>query len=454
MDNATVKGISSGKDNSQNNDRTIVDTAAAVLADVPPLAAGPFASQAATKYDTTSPPLCEAAPLPSRNSSETSHTVGESAEQAVREKPESISSHTKEEKDNHASTKSSVWNRFAKNKKTKDDKAVKISPEDDPDLKHFTPSQRRIILAQTEMGSEKRKIGYLDLYRFATKFELALNALGLVAAAGAGVITPYVHVSQQRGIRNSPSAICLRLMTVFFGDLTAAFTSWGYAIAAGQDTGPAREILNAQVDKNVRLLCYIAIAMFGCCFIYMSTWIYTGQKIADRIRQEYLRAVLRQNVGWFDKLGAGEVTTRINTDTHSIQLGISEKVSVSIFNIATFIAGFAIAFSVNWKLTIVIATMVPAIMIVGALMSMSEAKLEKESLDCLGRGGTVAEETIASVRTVHAFGTQKKLVDLYEIPNLQAFAIGKKRSAYFGLGMASFFFIIFAGYALTFYWVG
>jgi len=35
---------------------------------------------------------------------------------------------------------------------------------------------------------------------------------------------------------------------------------------------------------------------------------------SKRVRERYLAAVLRQDVAFFDTLGAGEVTTRIQTD--------------------------------------------------------------------------------------------------------------------------------------------
>ena len=47
----------------------------------------------------------------------------------------------------------------------------------------------------------------------------------------------------------------------------------------------------------------------------MYIWVYTGEVNAKRIREKYLRAVLRQDIAFFDKVGAGEVTTRIQTDT-------------------------------------------------------------------------------------------------------------------------------------------
>jgi len=42
--------------------------------------------------------------------------------------------------------------------------------------------------------------------------------------------------------------------------------------------------------------------------------------------RKYLQAVLRQNIAFFDRLGAGEVTNRISHDVDLIQDGISDKV--------------------------------------------------------------------------------------------------------------------------------
>jgi ATP-binding cassette subfamily B (MDR/TAP) protein 1 len=55
--------------------------------------------------------------------------------------------------------------------------------------------------------------------------------------------------------------------------------------------------------------------MFVCTYTYMLTWVYTGEVITKRIRERYLQATLRQNIAYFDSVGAGEVATRIQTDT-------------------------------------------------------------------------------------------------------------------------------------------
>ena len=60
------------------------------------------------------------------------------------------------------------------------------------------------------------------------------------------------------------------------------------------------------------------IGMLVATFIYMYTWVYTGEVNAKRLREKYLQAVLRQDIAYFDNVGAGEVATRIQTDTRKL----------------------------------------------------------------------------------------------------------------------------------------
>lgn len=47
----------------------------------------------------------------------------------------------------------------------------------------------------------------------------------------------------------------------------------------------------------------------------MNIWVYTGEANAKRVRERYLQAVLRQDIQFFDNVGAGEVATRIQNET-------------------------------------------------------------------------------------------------------------------------------------------
>jgi len=57
-------------------------------------------------------------------------------------------------------------------------------------------------------------------------------------------------------------------------------------------------------------------------------WTRTGERQASRMREKYLRAVLRQDVGYFDLhvTSTSDVITSVSSDTLVIQDVLSEKV--------------------------------------------------------------------------------------------------------------------------------
>ena len=76
-------------------------------------------------------------------------------------------------------------------------------------------------------------------------------------------------------------------------------------------------------------------------------------------------------------------------------------------NSSTFIAGFAAGFIKNWQLTLVMMGMAPLMALSGALMMTLMAGLEKKGQDAYSKAGAVAQERLASIRTVQACGKEE-----------------------------------------------
>ena len=129
--------------------------------------------------------------------------------------------------------------------------------------------------------------------------------------------------------------------------------------------------------------------MFLTTYAYMYIWVYTGEVNARRVRERYLQAVLRQDIAYFDNVGAGEVATRIQTDTRKfraglakfhtrltrptildlVQQGISEKVAMVVNFLGAFVCGFALAYARQWRLALAMSSMLPCIAIAGGFMN-------------------------------------------------------------------------------------
>lgn len=64
-----------------------------------------------------------------------------------------------------------------------------------------------------------------------------------------------------------------------------------------------------------------------CFLAELVCWIVTAERQTARIRSLYLKAILRQDVGFFDKeINTGEIVERMSVDTVIIQNAIGEKV--------------------------------------------------------------------------------------------------------------------------------
>ncbi|KAK9762520.1 hypothetical protein K7432_011664 [Basidiobolus ranarum] len=288
-----------------------------------------------------------------------------------------------------------------------------------------------------EKSSEEKPatptVSLRELFNFATKFDWILMFVGLLAALISGAAVP--------------------LETVLLGHLINTFKEFGIKTASGVVTPEDVTNFRTEVNSCALYYVYLSIIILFTTYAYMSTWVYAGERQTRKIRESYLAAVLRQEIAWFDKFGAGEITTRITSDTNLIQDGISEKFPQSCTYLFTFISAFIIAFTCSWKLTLALSSIIPVMVTSATITNIFVSKYVQRALDHYSVSGTLAEEVISSIRTATAFGQQKKLSEMYN-QNLElARKQGVKKALASGIGIGVIFFTLYNVYGLTF-WLG
>lgn len=306
-----------------------------------------------------------------------------------------------------------------------DSHVIKVEKEDNLDpFRHLPPDEALILKKQVEIPIVKSS--YWTLYRYATTNDKIIIAISVICSIAGGAALP--------------------LMTVIFGNLAGQFQ--GLFL----NTVPSGEF-DKILAHNVLYFVYLAIGEFATVYISTVGFIYTGEHISGKIRERYLEACLRQNVGFFDKLGAGEITTRITADTNLIQDGISEKVGLTLAAVATFVTAFVIGFIKAAKLTGILMSTVVAITLIMGGASRFIVKYNKRSLESYALGGTIAEEVISSIRNATAFGTQDKLAKQYDQHLIEAEKWGYKVKVTLGFMVGGMMGIVYLNYGLAF-WQG
>ncbi|CAL5442290.1 unnamed protein product [Camellia sinensis] len=209
------------------------------------------------------------------------------------------------------------------------------------------------------------------LFSFADFTDYVLTLVGTMAAIGNG--------------------ICMPLMSVLLGELIDSF---GQTVNTHQ-------------------------------FSKVACWMVTGERQSARIRSLYLRTLLRQEIGYFDKeTTTGEIISRMSGDTFLIQDAMGEKVGKFIQLVASFFRGFVIALIKGWLLTLVLLSSVPPIIISTGIMIIITAKMTSRGQIAYSLAGTVVEQTIGSIRTVASFTGERQAINKYKKSLLKAYRSG------------------------------
>ncbi|KAJ1687410.1 hypothetical protein LUZ63_018800 [Rhynchospora breviuscula] len=274
-----------------------------------------------------------------------------------------------------------------------------------------------------EEKEEEGKVSMLKLFKFADGFDLWLMVIGTIAALVNGISQP--------------------MMTFIFGQMVDAFG------------GATSDNVLDRVNNSVLNFVYLAIGTGIAAALQVACWTMTGERQATRIRAMYLKAVLRQDIAYFDKeMTTGKVVGRISADTVLIQDAIGEKVGKFMQLLATFIGGFVVAFVKGWLLSLVMLSAIPPVVIAGAAAASVISKVSSQGQTTYSEAGSVVEQTLGNIKTVASFNGENRAVSLYDKHIRKAAQATAKEGAVNGFGMGSVFFIFFCSYGLAIWYGG
>ncbi|KAL8137374.1 hypothetical protein V2J09_003375 [Rumex salicifolius] len=230
----------------------------------------------------------------------------------------------------------------------------------------------------------------------------ALMSLGLIGSVGDGLTLPF---------------------TLYI--LSSIMNHLGSTVSLN-DT----HFLTDTVNKNTKFLCYVAVSAWCLCFIEGFCWTRTAERQASRMRVRYLKAVLRQDVTYFDLhvSSTSQVITGVSSDS---------LVPNFVMNMSCFLGSYLVAFLMLWRLAVVgfpfvVLLVIPGLMYGRMLMSLSR-KLAVE----YSKAGTIVEQAVSSIRTVYAFVGENKTSSAFSSALEGSVKLGLKQGVAKGLAIGS-----------------
>ncbi|KHG26035.1 ABC transporter B family member 15 [Gossypium arboreum] len=265
------------------------------------------------------------------------------------------------------------------------------------------------------MGNEKEKQKKINgsirsIFMHADDVDMWLMTLGFIGAVGDGFCTPLVLLVTSKLMNN-------------LGD-SSAFTA---------------DMFIHNINKNSMALLYLACGSWVACFLEGFCWSRTGERQATRMRAGYLKAILRQDVGYFDLhvTSTAEVITSVSNDSLVIQDVLSEKVPNFLMNVAIFVGCYMVAFIMLWRLAIVGFPFAVVLVIPGLMYGRGLIGIARKISEEYNKAGTIAEQAISSIRTVYSFVGESKTIAEFSAALQVSVKLGLRQGLAKGLAIGS-----------------
>ncbi|XP_027446304.1 bile salt export pump isoform X3 [Zalophus californianus] len=310
---------------------------------------------------------------------------------------------------------------------------------------------------QDERKGDSSPVGFFQLFRFSSTTDIWLMFVGSLCAFLHGLSHPgvllifgtmtdvFIEYDTELQQLKIPGKACVNNTIVWLN------SSLNQNVTNGTQCGLLD--IESEMIKFASYYAGIALVVLITGYMQICFWVIAAARQIQKMRKISFRKVMRMEIGWFDCNSVGELNTRFSEDINKVNDAIADQMAVFIQRMTTSICGFLLGFYQGWKLTLVIISVSPLIGIGAAIIGLSVSKFTDYELKAYARAGSVADEVISSMRTVAAFGGEKKEVERYEKNLVFAQRWGIRKGIVMGFFTGFMWCLIFLCYALAF-WYG
>ncbi|GHG67861.1 ABC transporter transmembrane domain-containing protein [Comamonas sp. JC664] len=224
-----------------------------------------------------------------------------------------------------------------------------------------------------------------------------------------------------------PEVVPLAAATVFL--LISSGATLVYPRAIGDLVDQALNAKNRQVVDGLALVMLAVFVVQGLAMALRAYLFNTaGERVVARLRKDLFRALLSQEVGFFDARRTGELTSRLSSDTTVLQNTVTANVSMFLRYAVTAVGGVALLFYTSFQLTLVMLTVIPPVAIGAVLYGRRVRAISRQVQDALAASGEVAEEDLSGIRTVRSFAAERHEVERYSVAVERSFTLARDRT--------------------------
>ena len=184
---------------------------------------------------------------------------------------------------------------------------------------------------------------------------------------------------------------------------------------------------NSGLRQAVAFMMVVGCAMAVGAMIrfYLVTWL--GERVSADLRSAAFKNLVRLQPSYFESNEAGEIMSRLTTDTTLLQSLIGSSVSLAARNGLSLVGALTMMVITNVKLSLIILLVVPLTILPIMVFGRRVRTLSNQSQQSIAEVGSRAGEVLQAIKVVQSYNRENLEQQLFDVSVESAFAIAKRR---------------------------
>ncbi|XP_029519315.1 antigen peptide transporter 2-like [Oncorhynchus nerka] len=184
-------------------------------------------------------------------------------------------------------------------------------------------------------------------------------------------------------------------------------------------TGKVIDILASQYKWNDFLTAIILMGLYSLGSSFSAgcrggLFMCAINSFTSRMKVELFGALVKQEISFFETIKTGDITSRLSTDTTKMARAVALNVNVLLRTLIKIVGMLSLMMSLSWKLTLLMLMETPVTGLLQGVYDNYYLRLTKEVQDSMARANEAAGETVAGIRTVRSFNTERSEAGHYD----------------------------------------
>lgn len=175
-------------------------------------------------------------------------------------------------------------------------------------------------------------------------------------------------------------------------------------IDSAHEISQGKDALSPSIIALIMIGILLIQVVFSFCRVYLFTTV--GENALADLRKDIYKKMITMPMDFFSNRRVGELSSRISSDVSQIQDTVTSVFAELLRGFLILLIGISLIFYLSPKLTLIMLSVVPVIVIVAVVFSRKIRLESKKAQDQLAESGTIVQETLQGISNVKSFSNE------------------------------------------------